>query len=331
MSRDPIIRSVNLLIQVAGWSFFILAPIVSQSERFFSHPMMLTEFLIRQVLNVVFFYFNYYYLIPKILRQKGMKKYVFGVLVTFLSIFILQNLVENLIKAHHFHISFISIVGMVQLYAISTTLRMLVDSITESNRKKLLEKEKQKAELSYLRSQINPHFLFNTLNNINSLIRKNPEAAEQAVVRLSFLMRYMLNSSNKESIPLAEEMEYIRNYIELQKLRLAKNFDLKFETKGCDISQAIEPLLLIGFIENPFKHALSGEETDFIDIRIECDGKNLELETKNSISGSKSEMVESGVGIENVKKRLKLSYPNKHELEILKTDAAFCVKLKMEI
>jgi len=184
-------------------------------------------------------------------------------------------------------ISFKSFIALIQLYAISTSLRMLTDFIHETRRKKMLEHEKMTVELAFLRSQINPHFLFNTLNNINSLIHINPDAAQKAIVRLSTIMRYMLNTATKEKITLEKELEYIGNYIELQRLRVPAGFSLTYTCMADNTGALIEPLLLIGFIENAFKHARSDNPTDFIQIKIELHNGKLLLETANPAHRSK--------------------------------------------
>lgn len=324
---------ISLLIQAAGWAFFIGAPLLNNKEMFSGKGPMLTEFLIQHFIFILFFYFNYSYLIPQWLNKKGLKYYAVMVIVTSLFIFILNNIVFlTVIHPPRFFISFKSFVAIVQLYAISTTLRLLTDSIIEKQKKKELEKEKMNAEIGFLRSQINPHFLFNTLNNINSLIRLKPDEAEKAVVRLSYLMRYMLNSGKQEKISLQDEINYITDYIELQKLRLPAGFDLKYETGKVNGSLMIEPLLLICFIENPFKHAITGNESDFIHISIETNKNRLTLFITNSVSEeNKKSEIESGIGIDNTVKRLNLCYEGKYGLDTKKEKNAYTTLLMIDL
>ncbi|MBK7668266.1 MAG: histidine kinase [Sphingobacteriaceae bacterium] len=199
-------------------------------------------------------------------------------------------------------------VTIIQVYAVSTTFRLVLDYINQLTAQKELEKQNRFAEVNFLRSQINPHFLFNTLNNINALIRLRPFEAEKAIGSLSDLMRYMLNTSKLEKAELGKEMACITNYIELQKLRLSKDFNLKYEINIKDESVFIEPLLLIGFIENTFKHGVSGADDDFIEIRIISDSKQLQLNARNKIHQSLniSDIV-SGVGLDNIEIAVMLS------------------------
>ena len=324
---------ISLLIQLAGWLFFIGNPIFLKPELFSGKPLMLIEFAIQHFLFILFFYFNYFYLIPQLLHKKGLGKYALMVLATCILVLALNNIVFQVVMhPPHFKISLRSFVAIVQLYAISTSLRMLTDYIIENQKKKTLEKEKLNAELGFLRSQINPHFLFNTLNNINSLIRLKPDEAEKAVVRLSYLMRYMLNSGQQEKISLTDEMKYLENYIELQKLRLPSEFNLKVEIGNYDGSLKIEPLLLICFIENPFKHAISGNDSDFIHIRIETTKSRLILLISNSVySPNINPEIESGIGIDNTVKRLNLCYPGKYGLDNKKTDTEFTTLLMLDL
>lgn len=197
-----------------------------------------------------------------------------------------------------------------------------------------IEKEKTVAELKALKSQINPHFLFNSLNSIYSLARKNSTQVPEKVIQLSDLMRHIIYDSDVEFILLPKEIDMIRNYIELQNLRTPENEKIELEVTGETEGKKVAPLIFLPFVENSFKHGLkSGAENPYVKIKIEVYGNSLIFEIENS-KGKTTEMTDSkykGIGIENVKKRLGLIYPNQHSLNILETENSFKVILQIKL
>jgi LytS/YehU family sensor histidine kinase len=227
---------------------------------------------------------------------------------------------------------FFGLIPLIQVYAISTTFRLIIDYFNQLKTQHKLEEENRASELSFLRSQINPHFLFNTLNNINALIRLKPTEAEKSIGVLSNLMRYILNSGTLEKIELKKEIDYLNNFIELQKLRLPKNFNLNFNCSIENENATIEPLLLIGFIENTFKHGVSGSDDDFIDINIQCKNNQLTLLTTNKIHQlGNIEHIASGVGLKNTQKRLELCYQNNYQLNLFEENGNYKIKLQINL
>ena len=195
------------------------------------------------------------------------------------------------------------------------------------------EKEKTLAELKALKSQINPHFLFNSLNSIYSLARKNSREVPEKIIQLSDLMRHIIYDSDVDFIPLEKEVEMVKNYIELQNLRTQENNKIDFETSGDIKGKKIAPLIFLPFIENSFKHGLKGgAKNAFVKIRLEVTGKVLNFEIENS-KGESSQIVNSkykGIGIDNVKKRLELIYPDIHTLKISNNEKSFKVLLQLQ-
>lgn len=314
------------------WFLFLGVPFMGNPEHF-HHGGAIWGFVRRHFLYVVFFYFNYFYLIPVILKKKGLRAYLIFVLTSLLLVFFGALLVEPRFIHNGFSPRmFMGFVPLIQVYAVSTTFRLVLDYINQLTAQKELERQNRFAEVNFLRSQINPHFLFNTLNNINALIRLRPTEAEQSIGTLSDLMRYMLNTSKLEKAELGKEMAYITNYIELQRLRLPKEFNLKYETTIKDEAVLIEPLLLIGFIENTFKHGVSGAADDFIEISISSDSKQLQLVARNKIHQSLniSDIV-SGVGLENTKKRLQLCYPGKYSIGLQTDKGIYDIRLILNL
>lgn len=200
-----------------------------------------------------------------------------------------------------------------------------------NERLKQAHKEKINAELSYLKAQINPHFLFNTLNSIYSLAIQKSDETANAVVKLSGMMRYVLTESQSEYVSLQKELDYIKDYIELQKTRFDSNVKLHFTTNGQTTGKTIAPLILIPFIENAFKYGVNAEENSEITIDINVNEAAINLYVKNNkVSIRPDPENKSGLGITNTKSRLELLYPGKHYLNIEDTATSFIVSLSIK-
>ncbi|MEM8526677.1 MAG: sensor histidine kinase [Bacteroidota bacterium] len=182
------------------------------------------------------------------------------------------------------------------------------------NRAERIEKEKVKAELDFLKAQINPHFYFNTLNNLYGLALLKSDKAPNAILKLSEIMEYVIYDARTERVPLEKEMEYLKNYVELECLRLEENAKVQFEVEGDGQGLQVAPLLLLPLVENAFKHGTSNAESVDIQIVIQIDKKDsvLDLSVKNYFESSNRKM---GLGIENLRKRLDLMYLNVYELK----------------
>ena len=197
-----------------------------------------------------------------------------------------------------------------------------------------IENEKTLAELKALKSQVNPHFLFNSLNSIYSLSRKKSTIVPEKIIQLSDLMRHIIYDSEVEFILLKKEIEMIRNYIELQNLRTSEMKKINFDVIGEIDDKKVAPLIFLPFVENSFKHGLKGgADNAFVNIKIEVSGKVLSFEIENS-KGHASGINDSkykGIGIGNVKKRLDLIYSGLHKLTISENDNTFRVHLQLQL
>lgn len=194
------------------------------------------------------------------------------------------------------------------------------------------EAARARAELAYLKAQINPHFLFNTLNSIYSLAIIQHEKTSDAVVKLSNMMRYILNESETEYTDLQKEISYISNYIDLQRMRFGEAFKLTYETKGDFSGKKIEPLILISFIENAFKYGINAEDESDIRIRIEITGHLLHLYVYNrKVKINDLPENTGGVGLKNTRERLNILYPDAHSLSIQDEPGYYEVKLTIEL
>lgn len=195
---------------------------------------------------------------------------------------------------------------------------------------KALKAEKGKAELALLKSQINPHFFFNTLNNLYGLVVEKSDQAPDVVLKLSDMMRYTIYEGREELVPVKNEIEYLENYIELHKIRYQKEVDILF-THKVEHGLKVAPLLFIILLENAFKHGVEKmRENAFIHLRMESRGKQLLFTIENGID-EPSSIDKKGIGLENLKKRLAYLYPHRHRLIIEESEFRYCVQLNLEL
>jgi len=201
-----------------------------------------------------------------------------------------------------------------------------------NNRWKKAEEEKINTELSYLKAQVNPHFLFNTLNSIYSLALEKSDNTAMAVVKLSAMMRYVLSEADKDFVSLEKELDYISSYIELQKIRYGSAIPFTYIVRGNIAGKKIAPLILISFVENAFKHGVNAEEDSAISIEINVKENELHLTvTNNKVQVQLAEEDKTGVGIENARNRLQLLYPGSHTLIIADNTTNFVADLKLNL
>ncbi|MEL6651494.1 MAG: histidine kinase [Bacteroidota bacterium] len=228
------------------------------------------------------------------------------------------------------------------LNLISTTVILLVvnaysfirDWWQNRRARQQLENEKLRMELAALKNQINPHFLFNILNGLYALALKNEdEPTANGIEKLSGMMRYVLYESNDTFVSLTKEIEYIQNYIELQKLRVNRQVSIILEIEGKVKEQLVAPMLFIPFIENAFKYGISAAKASEIVILISLEESQLQFQVENPIhhTTNSDHIGYQGIGLENVKKRLQLLYPNRHQISIDTTNQRFVVCLSLDL
>jgi len=283
-------------------------------------------------------YFNYYYWIPKYLIRK--KKYLFYGLsiggLIFLNSWIVNFIVGSLIFHTSYYFSlrgiFIMSVDTSVLVAFTTAFKFMQQWNERNRYAEELEKKNLESELQMLKSQINPHFIFNTLNTIYFLMEQKDEKAKEVLLRFSNILSHQLYDYSKNFIDISTELDYLKNYIELQRMRHDEDvLDLKFHLPKRMNGYKIAPMLLIPFIENAFKHGRNATKFK-IDIQLEITENMLHFITKNTISPSKATPSESGgIGLINVKRRLNLTYPNQHELIIKNDGINFLADLKIQL
>lgn len=329
----------NIILHILGSLAFLCIPIVSSPDfntgqnLFLINPFL--QSFLRNVLLLIFFYINFYYLLPKLYFSN--KRVIF--LVSIIAFFALINVIPKYAFPNDFHPKFgvnpmphphpneffhLFEGGFFQFIFVLTISFL----IKLNQRLDTIKEEKQIAEISYLKAQINPHFLFNTLNSLYALTLEKSKETPNAVLKLSSIMRYVVTESNQDFVPLEKEINYIKDYIDLQKLRIDKDANLKISIEGESKGKIIAPLIVIPFIENAFKYGINPDENSFIDIKIKIDSDNFLLNVKNSIVNKNlSEEEKTETGIENTAKRLIYIYPQRHLLSFKEQDDIYSVNL----
>lgn len=354
-------KSNTWLFHVLAWMIFILAPIFFSPGPFFQEitKESAISLLVRSATLVALFYSNLFYFTPVLLKKYGW--------VWFVSILVLLVVVISVFNAG-FHMQYVEDRGFFQepppfpnrmhrgepgfgpgppphriMFAsptfVSVVITVLV-AITSSSlvlRKEWLSAQEEKkeqthmkiqAELVALKLQISPHFLFNTLNNIRWLVRSKSEQAEDAIVKLSHLLRYILYQTEAEEVDLEKEIDHLKDFIELQKMRILKPESLSVSIQGALNGKRIIPLLLLPLIENFFKHGdFTGNFQNSISIRVA--GNHLMFKSENLIAAVEDKA--KGIGFANVKKRLSLHYPSRYTLEYYEKESVFNVELNLNL
>lgn len=286
---------------------------------------------------ISFFYANFYWLIPRFYLQKRIKTYVAfcigALLFTLTSAMSLHYFMGGTFNGVTWKPNFVPIAIMFFIVTmVSLALRLSREWKRADEERTKSEKERLAAELSYLKAQINPHFLFNTLNSIYALAVTKSDNAPEAVVKLSRMMRYVITDANQDWVSLDKELAYINDFISLQKIRLSANNDVHFSISGSPIGYQIAPLILISFIENAFKYGISTKQATFIDISLSIEDGYLRLYVKNDKFPHKQHLEEgAGIGIDNSVKRLDLIYPEQYTLERRDLDNTYEIDLKIHL
>ena len=328
-------KLVPVLVHIVLWTMWIALPILNagDNERFrliniWMIPINLT--------HIPLFLINSEWLIPKVYAKKELPTYLISLILLGVAFTVLQYFMKYWIVPqelmHNGPSLFFTIMPVLFMLGISTGYGLIV---YQNRQDKIRQEEQQmrlKSELSFLRSQISPHFIFNILNSIVYLIRSKSDRAEEVTLKLSELMRYMLYTSEDEQVPLDMEINYLKNYIALQKVRFDEDVSISLNIEGSLGGQRIEPMLLIPFVENAFKHGVGmiAEPIIGIDLRVDSDRLNYQVKNKISRHPTEEKDANSGIGIRNVKRRLELLYPGSHKLEITEKEGWFVVNMSLD-
>ena len=335
---------ITIAIHISFCIVILIIPLLLMYNNGVDFNMCLGYF-VRTLVLIFLFYINYFILIDKLLFKKQLIQYIVVNILLTVGFVLLKDLIFEISMDHSRQPNFERVRNMprppeiMRIFgdyiflalavgmsvAVKVTRRWYDDSINLE----MIKTTQLEADLKNLRSQLNPHFLFNTLNNIYSLISLDTTKAQDSIHRLSNLLRYILYENDQRYVPLSKELEFTQNYIDLMSLRLAQNVKLDVFIRDNGKEQQIISLLFITLIENAFKHGISNGNDSFINIKILTDEKGVLCTVENSLNQEYKVMEsrKSGIGLTNLRKRLDLVYPHNHELQIEERDKSFFVLL----
>ena len=288
-------------------------------------------------------YISLYILLPRVLK----KKLFFSTAVIYIAMVIALALISRFLKNNVYTFLDSSLLDIKTPVGAYFNSALIINMIVGADmgiklftlwygmqiKSQELSREKSETELAHLRSQLNPHFLFNTLNNIDSLVLKNPTKGSEALILLSDILRYAVYETQKDRVLLTQEIEYLENYIWLQKIRLSQPDKISLEKSGITQSAEIAPMLLIPIVENAFKHGDKEADSPGISIRINVEENILEFEVINGIRSKspKDPEIIGGIGLKNLQRRMELQYPNKHEFHTSSHKNKYTALLKLQL
>ncbi|MEP7144457.1 MAG: histidine kinase [Ferruginibacter sp.] len=300
------------------------------------------QFILFMPFSAALVYVNFYILIPYLLTRRKYFYYALLLALALLATAFIDQLLKQL-YAHsgskwfaftadlNFQNLFLEVTGLFYLTGFTTAVKLL--KIWIQNQQLMKEREKQylETELNFLKSQIQPHFFFNTLNNLYSLTLKKSDQAPEVVLKLSALMSYMLYESNTPKVSLSKEITYLQNYLDLEKLRFGQRLVVNFEMEGQIEEVNIPPMILILFLENSFKHGVKNTLNKIlIEISLKVEDHFLFFTVKNPFDENISKGY-TGIGLKNAKRRLELLYGNNYRLDLSEKQNEFIVSLKMPV
>jgi len=336
---------IKVALHVIVWAVLIALPYIININRS-RPPRLLTDTEEAQFLRLNFisyiywiaiFYLNNRVLIPSLFYRKKYLLYGLSVLGCLLATVTLHSFFFNILLPDlDFSLTrtlWFNAPTLLLTIAASTAFTMISDRINEEKRTLQREQENMKTELSFLRSQISPHFIFNVLNNIVALVRLKSNELEPTVMKLSGLLQYMLYETDEEKVSIRTETEYLQAYIDLQKQRFGKKVDIKTNIRIENEFDEIEPMLLIPFIENAFKHGVGMIDNPQIFVDLVTTNENLTFLVKNKYNPDVIEAKDaaSGIGLANVSRRLNLLYGKSHHLSVARDNEWFNVKLTLKL
>jgi len=350
---------VSVIAHTAAWVCFFTLPYLVFFPRMLDSQYnmsdhMFASIVCNNVFLVVFYYLNTQILIPKLLMQEKWFLYITAVISCLIIFLIIPKYLAGIISPPEIRtyqrpslpnapgrtwqgrkrplVEPFNMAIFFMVFTVGTCVAVIQRWLKTEEHRKETESEKLNTELSFLKSQINPHFFFNTLNNIYSLAIVKSEKTAPAVMKLSSIMRYILTETNNNLVPLQNEVDFTKNYIELQQVRLTEKTTINFNVVGEVDNKNIAPLLFIAFVENAFKYGVSTKSNSEINILIESQNDKIIFTASNYIVQSENNMTENtGIGINNVKRRLELMYPNKHQLSNTIKDNNYLVHLEISI
>lgn len=361
-------KTTRIILHILIWAVILGLPIYA-ARRFQMGSIFLLTYYTITAISALIFYINYLFLIPVLFFQKKRYWYYISILALvfffyFISDFANKQIYSIISKNYNSEqfirppgeernlrppqppmrrprfiiaVPYAHFIGYTSsslfMVFLSLGLRVLERQSKMEKMQEDMEKSKLHAELAFLKNQISPHFFFNTLNNIYSLIGRNNEDSKNAVIKLSNMMRYVLNESGQDNQLLSDEIEFMNNYIDLMKLRIGAKTRLNVNFPAVYNDLKIPHLLFISLIENAFKYGISVQEDSFVNISLECGENGILFKCENGLPESNNGITYAspGIGLENLKKRLSLLYPKRHELEFNRTKNKFEVNLIIQL
>jgi LytS/YehU family sensor histidine kinase len=341
--------NINYRHHIIFWAVYILFNIFRWGNLHQDFAYSVKTNLLGFPIHMALAYFNIYFLMPKFVYTKRYFAYTILLLASlFIGLLVKFNLTYYLVSNNvmpeagdvetlTLNYAIVTMLGELYVMSFVTAIKITVDWLNENSKLHELEKRQLTTELKFLRSQVSPHFFFNTLNNIYSLTLEKSEKAPQLVLRLSELMRYLLYATDKPYQELTKEIECIQNYIDLERIRFDNSLKIDMNVSGNIEGKGIAPMLLMPFIENSFKHGASKNiGSMYIKINLEVVDDILNFEISNTIPQNKPRNSINpevgGIGLSNVKKRLELGYePEDYHLSIFEKDKMFNVILKLKV
>ena len=337
---EIILNSIFWLMIIA-----IIATVVAMSSQKPTWFELCVEFGFYGLINVSLFYINYLILIPNIIKRKQ-KSWLYlvailcliavtivlklGIAVLYPEILLEGGPAKKRVVTSYNLYMLQSLFSSGFFVVISSLLKFASDWFSNERIQRKLESEKKDMELQFLKSQLNPHFLFNSLNNIYSLAYQKSDKTADAILKLSEIMRYMIYESNDSWVDLSKEVEYVTSFVELQKLRFKDGAAVNITINGEIDGQKIVPLILISFVENAFKHGIANDVTDPIKINIIANQKILHFSVSNKKSKTNKDAM-GGVGLNNVERRLQLLYPDRYKLNIVNSATHYTTELMLDL
>ncbi len=334
----------RVLLHILLWSAYVAVEFIANLPHYRVPQELLRQTIFFLPVIALPFYFVAYFLVPRLLWRGRKMLFWLSCAIVFLVVMIFRLQWESLYwswqegERIRMPLSKISknLFRDYAVIALGVCLKIIRDWDKKDRLTLQLTEEKRDAELQFLRAQIHPHFLFNTLNNLYGLALKQSPHTPDSILKLSGLLDFILYECNAEKIPLRKEIELIRHYIELERLRFGERLALTFEPKMPQEDLPIAPLLLLPFVENAFKHGAANTTSDrvFVKIDLTVEGKTLFFQVENSKNnrpGNGSENGHKGIGLRNVEKRLALLYPGRYELEKVEGEDVFLIALKLQL
>lgn len=328
------------------WTFYLLFFMLTWGSYDMNFRKTMMVELISLPAKIVLVYWIIYYLFPVFLYKQYVWKFILFFGLSLFIVAVIGRFLDNYIILKYYHIQFkiLPVFDFIQIIRnminLGTVLAIpfiikLIEYVNHvQQNEQLLQREKLKAELSFLKNQIQPHFLFNTLNSLYSLILKKSDQSLDVILKLSELLRYMLYETNSTQVDLQKEINSIKSYIELEKIRYGERIELSLNIWGNIGTNKIAPMIILPFIENSFKHStkgFNGQAWITIDIGIKENLLKLNIENSLPISSSDQKSIVGGIGLQNVKRRLSLIYPEKHDLKVDVNEESYCVHLNLEL